>query len=136
MAGRSLEGLSTALERALTAGDAKALASLYLPTAVITLGVGETRLEATPEETATDRERLGLPILTSVRGIDENGDRGEIVLDWSVEGMTGDGTELELAGDATLECLLVGSEWYIAAEHVRCHEGAHVGSRAASVPRH
>ncbi|WP_136610810.1 hypothetical protein [Sinomonas albida] len=125
MAGRSLEGLCAALELALGSGDADALCSLYLPTAVIALGVGDARLESTPEAAAVDRVRLGLPIELSVRRLDSADDvHGEVVVDWSLSGLTTDGTELDLAGEAVLECTLLGGDWYVAAEEVRCYERA------------
>ena len=124
MAGRSLEGLCAALELALRSGDADALCSLYLPTAVLALGVGDARLESTPEAAAVDRVRLGLPIALSVRRLDSGDVRGEVVLDWSLSGLTTDGTELDLAGEAALDCTLLGGDWYVASEEVRCYERA------------
>ncbi|MEA5453561.1 hypothetical protein SPF06_02390 [Sinomonas sp. JGH33] len=133
MAGRSLEGLCTALEHALALGDAKALRSLYLPTAVLVLVVGKARFEATPEDAAVDRARLGLPIGMTVRSITEMGGCGEIILDWSVSGVTSDGTVLDLAGDAALTCTQVAGDWYITSEQLRGYERAGISS-ASRIP--
>ncbi|WP_422933971.1 hypothetical protein [Sinomonas sp. P47F7] len=129
MAGRTLEGLCAALERALDAGDTDALCALYLPTAVLALGVGDARLESTPEAAATDRVRLGLPITLSVRSIDAGERHADVVLGWSVSGLTIDGTHLDLAGEATLVCTLLGGDWYVASEELRCHDRALLRSR-------
>ena len=136
MAGRSLEGLCAALAKALEEGDAETLGGLYLPTAVLAVGVGSARLESTPQEAAADRARLGLPIATSIQSVEQDGPHASVVLDWSVAGMTADGTELDLAGDITLECTLLGADWYVAAEEMRCHEHSRRRSAPAPVPGH
>ena len=130
MAGRSLEGLCAALERALEAGDADALCAVYVPMAVLALGVGDARLESTPEAAAADRVRLGLPIAVSVRSIEAGELHADVVLDWSVSGTTTDGTDLDLAGEATLVCTLLGGDWHVASEELRCHDRAPLHSRA------
>lgn len=95
------EDVIPSLVERFNSGDINNQMALYAPEAVFVANDG--RLVTDREEIAAIIGRdikLGLSLETKVRHVFTAGDTAQIILDWSIDGIGPDGTEVHLGGSA------------------------------------
>lgn len=86
---------------AFNSGDPDALARIYEPAALFVPGPGRTTTGPGLARASAEFQSLGVPITVRPRHTYVTGDLALLIVDWTIQGTTPDGTDIHLTGTAT-----------------------------------